>query len=301
MFVKHAPEEALLKRCKRLTTTTPPRFPPTNTFPRPSGLLPSTKTPSWDVIDTCKKAVIPGVYSKDSSRLHFFSDPLQQGWPWVAVPIRPGAGSRAIRGILCVDRYDARKLDVGVFLLGLRLALQTPDASVRRTYFLFRAPSLYLVEEFYIDVSVHTTTFVQTLCLRQTVLGDLHDICCPSRLNFRQSLMPSREWVARKRTRRVLGLSNLFPPVLLDEASPRLCRSSLPSTQVRGSLGRRGNGHVASRKGHRLLPGNIRVGLGPRSRPRGQGFRASEAPLHSVGGGKFTPGNGDNHGADRRR
>ncbi|CAM9127974.1 unnamed protein product, partial [Hapterophycus canaliculatus] len=64
------------------------------------------QTPSWDVVDTCEKAVVPGVYSRDSSRLHFFSDPLQQGWPWVAIPIRPGAGSRAVRGIFCVDRFE---------------------------------------------------------------------------------------------------------------------------------------------------------------------------------------------------
>lgn len=63
------------------------------------------KSPSWDVIDTCKNAVVPGVYGRDSSRMHFFSDPVQQGWPWVAVPIRPGAQSRAVRGVFCVDRY----------------------------------------------------------------------------------------------------------------------------------------------------------------------------------------------------
>lgn len=62
------------------------------------------KSPSWDVIDTCKNAVVPGVYGRDSSRFHFFSDPVQQGWPWVAVPIRPGPQSRAVRGVLCVDR-----------------------------------------------------------------------------------------------------------------------------------------------------------------------------------------------------
>lgn len=64
------------------------------------------KSPSWDVIDTCKNAVVPGVYGRASSRLHFFSDPLQQGWPWVAVPVRPGPQSRAVRGVFCVDRYS---------------------------------------------------------------------------------------------------------------------------------------------------------------------------------------------------
>ncbi|CAM9191404.1 unnamed protein product, partial [Ectocarpus sp. 13 AM-2016] len=64
------------------------------------------QSPSWDAIDNCTTVVIPGVYSRDSSRLHFFSDPMQQGWPWVAVPIRPSTSSRAVRGVFCVDRFE---------------------------------------------------------------------------------------------------------------------------------------------------------------------------------------------------
>lgn len=83
----------------------PPTPPPDGIFSIGGGCI-IAKSPTWDVIDTCKNAVVHGAYDRDSSRLHFFSDPIQQGWPWVAVPIRPGPRSRAIRGVFCVDRYQ---------------------------------------------------------------------------------------------------------------------------------------------------------------------------------------------------
>lgn len=81
----------------------------------------SLKSPSWDVIDTCKMAVVAGAFSEDSSRLHFFSDPLRQGWPWIAVAIRPGRHSRAVRGVLCVDRCVPLTFRSSYFRTSLKL------------------------------------------------------------------------------------------------------------------------------------------------------------------------------------